>query len=431
MTLKGNNQCPTSREQHPTPPSMIYQASLGMENENGPEHRQGISPLEHLPIEDNHSTDEMRRTQLNLMLSQDNQILNHPQDKRKGAPLPKHNIAAHPNVYSTQNCNSKRRKKEVVKTFGTQGRASMSHPDSKMDLLKLGVGLAGDNGESRINLIDNSPHTSFSKSLTEIPNRLSESFVSKSRNARKSGHYLVLLQKIGILNANRSPTLCYEIYDFFCEIYKNIKGKNKFSEQEIDAIRRAAKHAGFTIVMTFLGILRVFEGNQYGKDDMEVLLHDGWSFMKDFYSSWQEAEFEEFGFGNVQSYCSEGALDIKFHLRYLKQIYDSSHVPLSLVHSISLFWSENKGQSKVPQDLSDYWQESIGIFENDSKSIQGGLYERMGIKNYAFWGPEQFQRKQWYSYGGTSMETERIWHLASNAAQFHTPLVRPTQNILT
>ncbi|EGG07160.1 uncharacterized protein MELLADRAFT_62881 [Melampsora larici-populina 98AG31] len=426
MKLKDNSKCPTSREQHTTSPSTIYQVSLGMENEKGPEKMQGSIPLENIPIEDNHSTYEMSGTPLNFMLSQDSKIMNHPQDKRKRTPLPKQNIAVGQDVYSTQNSESKRRKEEFIKTFGTQGRVSMSHPDSTVEWLKdSGVVLAGDNGISKSNLIENSPHTPFSKSLVEIQKRFgiseSESSVSNISNTRRSGHYLVLLQKIGIINANRSPTLCYEIYDFFCGIYKNITGKNKCSQQEIDAIKLAAKHGGYTIVMSFLGVLRVFEGQQLGKEDMEVLLNDGWSFMKDFYSSWKTADLEDFAFGKLYRYSSDGALDPGFHLRYLKKINDSSNVPFSLVHALSLFWSKAKGQSKVPQDF-DYWQESIDIFENDSKSIQGGLYERMGIKNYAFWGPEQFSRKNWYSYGEASMESDRIWHLASNAAQFHTPL---------
>ncbi|KAH9817117.1 hypothetical protein DFH28DRAFT_963110 [Melampsora americana] len=283
----------------------------------------------------------------------------------------------------------------------------------------------GEGSKTNSDLIKDVAHDAVGKGLlkgVQISPILSNC-ISRTRNNSESGIYLVTLRKIGMLHSSRSPNLCYEPYEYFCKIHNRIESQNKLSVEEIEGIRLAIKNAN-VVVMAFLGILIVFEGETYGMKDMDNLLNDGWRFMKNFYSEWETVELKDCGFEKSVQYYSRGAFDPNFHLRYLKQIRGVNKIPLPLVHSICLLWSKGRVQSKIPQDLSKYWHQITNTYNHDSKSIKGGLYERIGIKNYSFWGPEQFFRSKWYLYGDGKGVSHRIWMLASNSAQFHTNVGR-------
>ncbi|KAH9818749.1 hypothetical protein DFH28DRAFT_1023191 [Melampsora americana] len=233
----------------------------------------------------------------------------------------------------------------------------------------------------------------------------------------------VLLHKIGILSAVRSPSLCYEIFEFFLGIHNTIKERNEGNLEAMRAVRIAIRGAAHKVVMAFLGILRVFEVGESGENDIESVINNGWIFMKDFYGRWKDAKPKNLYFGQSVEFDPKLSFDSDFHLRYLKD--KAFHqLSFSMVHSFSLLWSKQIGQSRVPKDICNYTKKVEEIWETDSKSSKGGLYGRTNIKNYAFWGPEQFERSNWHVYGKEHISPKEIWHFSSNAAQFHTPIGR-------
>lgn len=48
----------------------------------------------------------------------------------------------------------------------------------------------------------------------------------------------------------------------------------------------------------------------------------------------------------------------------------------------------------------------------------------MGIRNYAFWGPEQFSRVNWHLHWEEETSSQHVFALSSHAAQFHTSIGR-------
>ncbi|KAH9818920.1 hypothetical protein DFH28DRAFT_96083 [Melampsora americana] len=211
---------------------------------------------------------------------------------------------------------------------------------------------------------------------------------------------------------------------FSSEIYQNIGSRNNFSDEEIEDVRLAIKNAARGVTMTFLGMVKVFEADQDKVHDTEGLLCDGWSFIREFYTSWNTMEHKDFGFGTKSLYETDLSYDPYFHLRYLKQPKRSNHIPIALTHSISLLWSKYRGQSKIPKDLFEHWEQVENVAQIDSTSIQGGLYGRLKIRSISFWGLEEFTRTHWYLNRETYINSKDIWSWASDAAQFHTSVGR-------
>ncbi|EGF97932.1 uncharacterized protein MELLADRAFT_113963 [Melampsora larici-populina 98AG31] len=336
---------------------------------------------------------------------------------RQGSPQSDKHSVMESGLYSPTISNSEKWKKKLAKSVGTKQLNSQSISNNASLVKPREM-----KSQFSENLALNSSHKVIYKKrkLSAIPKHC----ISKTKTIPDSPNHLLSLQKIGMKNSSRSPILCYEIHEFFREIHEKIKAHHEFSLEEGDSVRLAVRNAGGTVVMVFLGILKVFEGKGYGEDEVELLLNDGWSFMKDFYSNWNWADRSKFGFGKSERYFSQGAFDPDFHLRYLKQIHKSINIPLTFIHSISLLWSKERKKSKIPRDLSEHGQQIMDASNTDSHDIRGGLYERIGIKNHSFWGPAQFLRTEWNIYGDKNSSSHLIWKLASNAAQFHTPAGR-------
>ncbi|EGG06121.1 uncharacterized protein MELLADRAFT_63623 [Melampsora larici-populina 98AG31] len=261
------------------------------------------------------------------------------------------------------------------------------------------------------------------RELHNTPNHI-KSFC-EARISYGSRDQFYLLQKIGIIQVNRSSNLCYEIFDAFYDIYEKMKLRFGENPKAIKAAALAVKNAGYAIVMVFLGILRVFEAEIHVKDDLEILLTDGWQYMKSFFETWKNVEVEDLGLGRATQFTLQLFSDPKFHLKYLKDIKSDKNISCSLVHLLSLDWAEKTGRSRIPKGkLSPYSERILEIYKTDSNLIEGGLYERMGIRNEAFWGPEQFSRSRWHLHGEEEALSQNFIALSSNAAQFHTPIGR-------
>ncbi|EGF97126.1 uncharacterized protein MELLADRAFT_70199 [Melampsora larici-populina 98AG31] len=252
----------------------------------------------------------------------------------------------------------------------------------------------------------------------------SQSHWKVSRSPRAKNKFF-LFQKIGILNANLSPTLCYKIFESFLEIYKALEFKCGNNPEAIKAVTQAVKNASYGVVMVFLGLIRVFEAEGSRKENLEFLLNDGWDYVENFFQNWKDADLECLALKANAKCKLQHALDPYFHLRYLKGIDNPNKVSFSLVYLLALDWSQRRGTPGIPGDgVSQHIQRLVDVYEADSNSIQGGLYGRIGIRNHAFWGVEQFSRQYWYSYGDTTKSPQDVLLLSSNAAQFHTPIGR-------
>ncbi|KAH9814985.1 hypothetical protein DFH28DRAFT_970002 [Melampsora americana] len=248
---------------------------------------------------------------------------------------------------------------------------------------------------------------------------------SKVTISASQNNHLGLLQKIGVLNVNRSPTLCYEIYDFFVEMCRDMVSRFPDNSQAIEASRQVVKNAGYGVVMGFLGVLRVFEGEKSDEKDLEVLFNDGWTYLQGKFETWRTAEAGDFRLGEKTKFDPELASDFKFHLKYLKRIENPAWIAVSLVHSLCLDWAEDRKRSKIPRRSHfPYLIRIHKTYTTDLFAIKGGLYSRMEIRNHAFWGPEQFSRRQWSPFKETDKELENPLVLSSIAAQFHTPIGR-------
>ncbi|KAH9814982.1 hypothetical protein DFH28DRAFT_861568, partial [Melampsora americana] len=252
--------------------------------------------------------------------------------------------------------------------------------------------------------------------------RYTQSFYKNGLLVKPSNQFS-LLQRIGVFHANRSSTLCYEIYDFFVEIYRRMIDNFRNDPEAIESAKQAVKNASYGVVMAFLGILRVFEGED--EDGLEALLDDGWKYMQNTFRPWKSAILEDLTCGEKTKYDFRLALNSKFHLNYLKDIDNISHIPPSLVYLLSQDWAKSLERSKIPRGHRYLHMERIvETYRIDSELTQGGLYDRMHIRNSAFWGPEEFSRKQWYQFGGLDKSSRDTLILSSTAAQFHTPVGR-------
>ncbi|KAH9814983.1 hypothetical protein DFH28DRAFT_893638 [Melampsora americana] len=248
---------------------------------------------------------------------------------------------------------------------------------------------------------------------------------SKTKIVASKRNQFTLLQKIGILNVNRSSTLCYKIYNFFVTIHSKMVHNFEKHPTAMKATTQSLKNAGYGVVMAFLGALRVFEGEKSGECDLEILLSDGWSYLQETLEILESAEIDDLRFGEVTKLDPALATNSKFLLRYLKDFECTNHIPVSLVYSLCQDWASRRQRFKIPRGPQYPYVGKIDeIYKTDSNSIQGGLYQRMGIRNHAFWGPDQFTRRPWYVYGYTVRETQKMLVLGSTAAQFHTPIGR-------
>ncbi|EGG05459.1 uncharacterized protein MELLADRAFT_107605 [Melampsora larici-populina 98AG31] len=247
----------------------------------------------------------------------------------------------------------------------------------------------------------------------------------KVRKSPSANNKFFLFQKVGIHNANLSPTLCYLIFESFHEIYKALEFKCGHKHEAIKAATQAVKNASYGVVMVFLGLIRVFEAEGSRKDNLEVLLNDGWDYLENFFQTWKNAELGDFSLQEDIKFESQYALEPYFHLRYLKRINHPNKVPFLLAYLLALYWSQNRKTTGIPRHgISQHIQRLVDVCKADSNSFQGGLYGRIDIRNHAFWGAEQFSRKYWYSYGDTAKSPQDVLFLSSNAAQFHTPIGR-------
>ncbi|EGG05364.1 uncharacterized protein MELLADRAFT_64167 [Melampsora larici-populina 98AG31] len=252
----------------------------------------------------------------------------------------------------------------------------------------------------------------------------SQSHWKVSRSPRANNKFF-LFQKIGTINANLSPTLCYKIFESFLEIYKALELKCGNNPEAIKAAIQAVKNASYGVVMVFLGLIRVFEAEGSRKNNLEYFLNDGWDYVENFFQNWKNAELKDFALREHTKFVSQNASNPYFYLRYLKGIDNPKKVSFLLVYTLALDWSQKRGSPVIPVDgISQHIQRLVDVYEADSNSIQGGLYGRIGIRNHAFWGVEQFSRQYWYSYGDTTKSPQDVLLLSSNAAQFHAPIGR-------
>ncbi|KAH9816944.1 hypothetical protein DFH28DRAFT_196073 [Melampsora americana] len=428
VTLQGENHCSTSATQYPniTPPSSIGKMALNLEKDCTQEGLEETGILETIDDAGHVVPDEMNP--FNYGVSEKIQMMDKSMGLQQGINQFQHTSVLGPNIYSTKISESGKRNLQSIQTVNP-------NKENSLFMLEGTRGLNNNNADKTIpgsanhellvmkrkshhieNLVPDSVDISAPKKQKSIP----EGCVSKTKAGLQSIHYFLVLQEIGMKNSNRSSKLCYEIYDFFWKTYEKIKSQNKLNLKEIEDVKNAVRNAGHKVSMTFLGILRVFEGEGYDSDGIEDLLNDGWDFIKEFYSSWQRSKYDDLGFEHPERYSTQDVFDPDFHLRYLKKIHVNGRIPLSFVHSISLLWSKERGRSKIPQDLSKDWQKINDVSKLESEVIQGGLYERFGIRNHSFWGAGQLIRRKWKSDGDTMRSSQLIWKLASNAAQFHT-----------
>ncbi|KAH9818919.1 hypothetical protein DFH28DRAFT_959650 [Melampsora americana] len=398
---------------------------------------QGISTLEPFPTERSHHPDSPNDITLNRMPNEKVGILNQPIEEGQGGQEFQKTRDAEPVLDYLERPHSKKRKRKTIKTVKKINHYTLEKLDMDGSSTTQSKNRNQDNSLCIESKLDGQKNTQLIRKFgwdsicqgvlnKEQISPWSESCLSAIRIDSHSIKKLPILQKIGVINTNRSPKLCYEIYEFFHEIYCKIKGKITFSDGEVEAVRLAIRNAGYGVVMTFLGILRVFEADNNRFHDIDSLLCNGWSFIQEFYSTWKTVDFEHFHFGTSFHFDSSLSYDPYFHLKYLKQVKRTDHVPLSLVHSISLLWSKRKGQSKIPKDLLQNWEQVENVSKIDSISIQGGLYGRLDLKSMSFWGPKEFARTNWHLYGGAHIHSQELWSWASDAAQFHTSVGRET-----
>ncbi|KAH9823210.1 hypothetical protein DFH28DRAFT_352020 [Melampsora americana] len=430
MITKSSESLLPSQHQYTTACHIIDQEPPSLGNHCLEGEIPAIRTIQPLPTDLNKLDNSSNYITLNHMAGGTVGLWNEPIEYGQEESISSQNSVVEPVSHLLVGPKSKKMKRKSTKTSKTKNNYKFSKLDKK-----------GDSNSGFADRLDATDHSYRQKSSHPIKtfgwdsighrvleqNQISprsEDCFSEIRINDYSKRKLLVLQRLGVINTNRSPKLCHEIYDFFREIYQSFEDRNEFSDGESEAVRLSIKNAGHGVTMTFLGIIRVFEADQNGIHDIEDLLCDGWSFIQDFYSDWKTAKHEHFVFGTTVQFNPDLSYDPYFHLRYLKKINKSAHVPLSLAHSISLLWSKHRGQSKIPKDLFKDWEQVENVSKIDSLSPQGGLYGRLNIRNMAFWGPEEFTRRHWYINGGENINSKELWSWASDAAQLHTSVGR-------
>ncbi|EGG05471.1 uncharacterized protein MELLADRAFT_107590 [Melampsora larici-populina 98AG31] len=306
--------------------------------------------------------------------------------------------------------------------------ANTSAKLSKISNKKSRNNLKGDlknTNESSSHLAEDNLHTS---KTTKTSGRYRSSSLIKHLDGEDQYHIptmkdnFKLSQSIGIMNVNRSFTLCYEIFDWFHDIYKRISVKCK-DNSEIKALSYALRNACHGIVMSFLGILKAFEYDGSGKDKLQDLLDDGWRYMQNLFAHWKIAEPQDFEFGKLTRFQTECDIMIPgWQLKYLKGIRSVDSLPFTLIWYLAHTWSIKEGNKRIPKNIN--LEILMEVYKLDVSSTEGGLYSRSGIRNDVFWGADQFSRKLQLALGSAEDLSQRKPLLISDAAQFHTGIGR-------
>ncbi|EGG05546.1 uncharacterized protein MELLADRAFT_107370 [Melampsora larici-populina 98AG31] len=229
------------------------------------------------------------------------------------------------------------------------------------------------------------------------------------------------LQSVGTQAVDRSPTLCYKVYEWFLDLYRKMEMRFK-GEIKSKKIHLAVKNALYGVVMPFLGILKVFEYNDTGKDELESLLEDGWTYMENFYDKWNDKEIYVTGKLNKHK-GGKWSLDPQSQLLYLIARAYTKDLSVKMVHEMAIEFAKHRENSKIPKRfLTTDWEKVLNVYNTDSISMEGGLYGRGQIRNYSFQAADKLLRlnsKERKPYSKTEMAS-----FASKAAQFHTPIGR-------
>ncbi|EGG09138.1 uncharacterized protein MELLADRAFT_61386 [Melampsora larici-populina 98AG31] len=341
-------------------------------------------------------------------------------------------------IENEPNSNQKKKRKGILEKTGvklprisnkrskTTLKADHQKLISQMEKPKFFTKLSeNDHDPSSSKLDEDSPCT-FSRMKTAGKCRLSG--LSESLNAGnlerpgRARRKFKTAQSIGMMNVNRSPTLSYEIFDWFQEIYEGIRPHCK-EESEIKALGCAIKNAGHGIVMAFLGILKTFEYDESGKDNLQLLLDDGWNYMKKVFSHWKVAKPEDFGFGMPTKYIQDSdILSPGWQMKYLKGVSAADAIPFTMIVYLARMWSQEKGSLRVPQDVK--LERLAATYEMDDSSAEGGLYSRRGVRNEVFWGGDQFSKIHWYFIWSPGLPLPNDSGIIYNLAQFHTNVGR-------
>ncbi|EGF98766.1 uncharacterized protein MELLADRAFT_113231 [Melampsora larici-populina 98AG31] len=333
-------------------------------------------------------------------------------------------------IHQKDDSNQKKRKKGLwVKTSAESSRKSNKRFNTNLDVDRHKIinqtqqdkisseSLDNDYSPRSSHLFEDNPPGAYIKS--EIPKYLELKDLDQSHLGKRK---LTISKNIGIMNVNRSPTLCYEIVDWFHEIYMRIRVQCK-DDSEIKSLGCAVKNAYLGIVMPFFGILKAFEYDESGTHDIQMLLNDGWKYIKNIFSHWKSATPEHFEFGKITKFGKASDILISgWQLKYLKGISGPVSIPFSLVMSIVHMWSKDQWNSRIPEDIN--LGRLMEVNESDTSSREGGLYSRSGIRNDAFWGAEQFSKDHWYLIGSAELPLPNRTGNIYNSAQFHTNIGR-------
>ncbi|KAH9816703.1 hypothetical protein DFH28DRAFT_890447 [Melampsora americana] len=253
------------------------------------------------------------------------------------------------------------------------------------------------------------------------PNLRIGAFAPIKRNGHRNPDRFSIFQSVGIMAVNRSPTLCYKVYEWFLELEDKMHKRFRRDIESIE-VHLAVRNAGYEVVMAFLGILKVFEYNGSGNDELQDILEAGWTYMKNFYDQWNNKEI--CATAKLDKHIEKDwSLDPQSQLIYLKHKKETEVIALGLVHSMSIDFSNNRGNSKVPIRFSpEDWDRLVKVYSEDSTSTEGGLYLRGNIKNNSFQAAEKLSGIR--STSKTINMKKQLVLLASDAAQFHTPIGR-------
>ncbi|EGG05545.1 uncharacterized protein MELLADRAFT_63940 [Melampsora larici-populina 98AG31] len=314
--------------------------------------------------------------------------------------------------------------KEKVKTLTNGQSSNIESKNSKEVERDLSYSSQGNNSAATLSLVAGKQGQDISTSR-KVSGHSHISHIGSFGSLRRGGGnrraQFCRLQSVGTQAVNRSLTLSYSIYEWFIDLYRKMEMRFK-GEIEGQTIHLAVKNAGCGVVMAFLGILKVFEYNDSGKDELERLLEDGWKYMKNFYDKWNDKEIHVDGKRDRHK-GGKWSLDPQSQLLYLKGRAHIKEISLRMVHEMAIEFAKHRENSKIPKRfLTTHWEKLLNVYNTDSTSMEGGLYGRGQIRNNSFQAAEKLLRlnpKERKPYSKTEMAS-----FASKAAQFHTPIGR-------
>ncbi|EGG10828.1 uncharacterized protein MELLADRAFT_102995 [Melampsora larici-populina 98AG31] len=248
-----------------------------------------------------------------------------------------------------------------------------------------------------------------------------EKLMSPGSSRVTSNQLILALQRIGAFMVNMSPVLCYETTVWFEKLHKEMIQNNSEEKSAVELINLAIKLSHLKITMCFLGIIGVFANNGGDQLSLEILLKEGWEFLKLHFEEWRNLNVNDKNENQVKrkDFNKPDWKDPILWFHYLSRLSRHAELAVDSIYHLMNRWDDQQTTSKINAKHLSWYRSEIKVFHDSHlKYIHGGFYGRGEIRNIAFRGVK-LSGKYTMSPCGSEGSWYKIYKFLSYSAQFH------------